>query len=576
MKKLRVENSEAGSSYQATDADSGVSRRAALKGAAFLGLGALGVSALGACAPGSSAGSSGSASTSAEGSWDKEVDVVVAGTGTAVIAAIAAAELGSKKVLLIDKDPGMFGGTSGTSGGGHSFALLSWSTDEGIKDTREDVLEYMKLSGDSRMSVAVQEAFVDTCDEYAHWVADLFGWSKWGHINQAFGDYYELYASSVANGFGHGSWYPFDAEGAPLMAPQQWPLYQGYVDSSENIELMMGTTAESLIVDDAGAVIGVIIKEGTSELRVKTSAVVLGTGGFEHNEDMRKFHLPFPYYRTNGSPNNTGDAHRMGAKVGAQLAFMDETFGCPHTYMKKDFVPGEFSYDQPGSDAFAPRGFPHSLMVNRKGRRFLDESTMYATATRAFGFYDTGTMEFVNIPGFWIADSQFAETFILPGNANMGENPDFVFSFDTLEELADGMGIEKEALLEEVASFNLHAAQGQDPLWHRGKPNSDSTLAMMGAYRLMEGATLPTSVLGTVEKPPFYCCRYVPGMMGGTRGGLHLNENAQVLSVDGAPIPGLYATGNCSSGVAAYWAGGATLGQGTVMAYLAAKHICGQ
>ncbi len=62
-------------------------------------------------------------------------------------------------------------------------------------------------------------------------------------------------------------------------------------------------------------------------------------------------------------------------------------------------------------------------------------------------------------------------------------------------------------------------------------------------------------------------------MMGGTRGGLHIDEHAQVLDVDGKAVPGLYATGNCSSGVAGYWAGGATLGQGSVMGYVAAKHI---
>jgi succinate dehydrogenase/fumarate reductase flavoprotein subunit len=557
--------------------DALLSRRDALKGAALAGLGVLGMGMLSACGPSDGDESSGGsgATTATDISWDKEVDVAVIGSGTVVIAAIAASELGSKSVLIAEKDPVVFGGTSSTSGGGHALALLSWNADEGISDTRENVVQYMKESGSNRMDSNVIEAFVDTCDEYAHWVADLFGWSKWGHINKAFGDYYELYKDALANGFGHGSWYPFDADGMPLMAPQQWPLYREYVDTHNNIELMMGTIGTSLITDANGAVVGVTVNDGSQDINVKATAVILGTGGFEHDETMRRLHLPFPYYRSNGSVNNTGDAQRMGAKIGARLAYMDETFGCPHIYMNKDFTPGEFSYDQAGSDAFAPRGFPHSIMVNRKGRRFHDEATMYATATRAFGVYDTGTMEFVNIPAFWIADSNFAETFILPGNANAGENPDFVFTFNSLEELADGMGIDKAALLDEVATFNQHAAQGSDPLWLRGKPNSDSTLAMMGAYRLVEGATLPTSCLGVVDKPPFYCCRYVPGMMGGTRGGLHFNENAQVLDVSGDPIPGLYATGNCSSGVAAYWAGGATLGQGTVMAYRAAKHISG-
>jgi succinate dehydrogenase/fumarate reductase flavoprotein subunit len=569
------------------ESDTAFSRRDMLKGAALAGLGVVGLGALAACAPsGSGAGSgagtgngAGSNATAASGgslptTWDKEVDVLVAGTGTAIAAIIAASELGSKKILVAEKDPAIFGGTSSTSGGGHAFALLSFGADEGISDTRSQVLEYMKGASDKRMDTKVQEAFVDTCDEYAHFILDTLGWSKWGHINKAFGDYYELLPGSLPDGFGHGSWYPFGADGMPLMAPQQWPVYKNYVDTHDNIELLMGTTVKSLIVD-GGAVVGAIANDGSKDLNIKATAVVLGTGGFEHNEEMRRLHLAFPYYRSNGFVNNMGDAQRMGARIGAQLAYMDRTFGCPYFVTTKDFTPDEFSYDQAGSDAFAPRGFPHSLMVNHKGRRFGDESAMYDTATRGFGTYDTGTDEFVNIPGYWIADSNFSATFTFPGTTESGTLPEFVHQFDTLEALADGMGIDKAALLEEVATFNQYAAQGSDPIWHRGKPNSDSTLAMMGAYRLAPGATLPTSVLGVVDKPPFYCMRYVPGMMGGTRGGLHINEHAQVLDVDGNPIGGLYATGNCSSGVAGYWAGGATLGQGTVLSYLAAKHICG-
>ena len=556
------------------EAKRGLTRRDALKGAAVAGLGILGAGALAGCAPQGGEGAQPgqqAAGTDAK-AWDKEVDVLVAGTGTAVHAAIACSEFGSGSILLVEKDPAMFGGTSATSGGGYALALLGFNEDEGIADTREQVLEYMKLVADGRMDEDVQAAFVDNADEFCQFVLKTHGWSKWGHINQAFGDYYELYAGSLPQAFGRGSWYPFDAEGKNLMAPDQWAVYREYVGAHDNIELVMGTSVESLVVE-GGAVAGAVLSDGT---KVKAGAVVLGTGGFEHNEDMRRFYLPFPYYRSNGSVNNTGDAQRMGAKVGAQLAYMDTVFGNPYFDTQKEWQPGAFRYDNAGSDAFAPRGFPHSLMVNHKGKRFCDESTMYDTMNRAFGTYDTGTMEYANIPGYWICDSAYTSTFLLPGYATPDALPEFVFKFDSLEELADGMGIDKEALQAEIAAFNENAAQGADPVWHRGeKAVSANTMAMMSALMTLPGATAPQSVLGTVDQPPFYCCRYVPGMMGGTRGGLHINENAQVLDVDGEPIGGLYATGNCSSGVAGYWAGGATLGQGSVMAYVAAKHITG-
>jgi succinate dehydrogenase/fumarate reductase flavoprotein subunit len=553
----------------------GLSRRSFLQGSALAAAGA--TLGLAACTPGEDGdtGSTNGGGSNTSVTWDKEVDVLVAGTGTVVHAAIACSELGSKTVLVVEKDPTVFGGASGISGGGHALALLSFNADEGIQDTREDVLAYMKLCGDSRMDESVQASFVDTCDEFAHWILDTHGWAKWGHVNRAFSDYYELYPGSLSGGFGHGSWYPFNDAGEMLRAPAQWSLYQEYLNTHDNTELMMGTTIERLITDSVGTVIGAVVNDSGKELNVKASAVILGTGGFEHNEEMRKFHLPFPYYRSNGSQNNTGDGQRAGTRIGAQLAYMDEVFGCPHFDTDPEFKPGVFRYDAPGSDAFSPRGLPHSVIVNRKGRRFTDEATMYATCNRAFGVYDTGTMEFVNIPGFWIADSVYAETFLLPGRVPASEPPEFVVKADSLEELADKLGIDKAGLLDEIAAFNANAAQGLDPVWHRGKPVSLDTLTMMGASMLLEGATLPTTVLGTVEKAPFYACRYVPGMMGGTRGGLKIDANAQVVDVDGKPIKGLYAAGNCSSGVAAYWAGGATVGQGAVLAYLAAKHICG-
>ncbi len=507
--------------------------------------------------------------------WDKEVDVLVAGTGTAVHAAIACSEFGAQSVLVLEKSANIFGGTASVSGGAYALTMLDYAEEEGIADTREDALAYMRLVGDGRMDENVQAAFVDNCNEFAHFVADTFGWSKWGHNNKAFGEYYEVYPSSLPDAFGRGSWYPFDSEGNSVGAAPQWSAYHEYLESHKNVELVMGVSVDSLVTDESGAVVGAALSDGT---RVKAGAVVLGTGGFEYNDEMRKLYLPFPHMCSNGMITNTGDAQRMGAKIGAELAYMDATFGCPYFVTTAEYDSNVFQSNPQGSDAFAPRSLAHTVIVNHKGRRFCDESAAYDPMNRAFASFDTGTMEYVNIPGYWIADSQYASTYLLPGYSTVDELPEYIFKFDTLEELADGMGIDKEALLEEIAIFNANAAQGIDPVWHRGeKAMALNTLDMMGPmFQLDPGAEPQTSVLGTVEQGPFYCVRYVPGMMGGTRGGLRINENAQVLRVGGEPISGLYATGCCSSGVTGYWAAGATLSAGAVMGYIAAKHIMGK
>ena len=540
--------------------EAAVTRRAMLAGGAAAGV-AL-ASSLGSVARASEAPA-----------WDKTVDVLIAGTGTVAHAAMACAEFGAPSILVVDKSDLMFGGTSALSGGGYALALLDYGDEEGIVDTREDVLTYMAAAGDRRRDAAVQEAYVDACNEFAHFVIDTHGWGRWGHINQAFGDYYGTYEGALPDGFGRGSWYPFDTEGNQLMAPAQWETYRAYLEAHPNVELVTGVAVESLVEQD-GAVVGAVLSDGT---RVGARAVVLGTGGFENNEKMRNLYLPFPYLRTNSMVTNTGDAQRMGAKIGAELAYMDTVYGCPNFVTSADFDPTVFQSEQMGSDAFFPRGLPHAIIVNRKGRRFGNESAMYDNMNRGFGTYDTGTQEYVNIPGFWIAGSRYASTFLMPGYSTLDALPEFVFTFDTLEELANAMGIDKEGLLDEVATFDANADQGIDPAWHRGElPVENNTLAMMGPRMQLPGTEVETSVLGTIGEGPYYCVRYVPGMMGGTCGGLHIDVNAQVLDVEGNTIPGLYAVGNCSSGVAGYWAGGATLGAGAVMGYLAAKHIMGK
>lgn len=542
----------------------GTTRRNAIVGTAVTGLGLMSATAL----------AHADEAKEVAQTWDKEVKVLVAGTGTAIYAAIACSEFGCDSILLVDKSENVFGGTSGVSGGTHALPLFSENGEPMSDEQRAAVLEYLDATGEGRMDTEVMEAFIDTSYEFGHFVLDTMNWT-WDEEPQ-FVSYYEYYPAGGADGPVTWSSEPFDAEGNPLNAQLEWAAYRAYVDEHPNIELLMGTAVESLVIDGTGAVVGAVLSDGTC---VKADAVVLGTGGFEHNAEMRRLYLPSPFYRTNSFPTNTGDGQRMGAKIGAQLAYMDAVFGCPYYVSQPEWSKDDdFVSDPTACDCITPRGFAHSVLVNHKGKRFCDEAASYDSMNRAFATYDTGTQEYVNIPGFWICDSAYTESFLLPGGGTPEDHADFVFKFDTLEELADGMGIDKESLIAEIASFNEYAAQGLDPVWHRGeKVESDGFLNMMYSYKALFAAdTAPEGTLGTIEQGPFYCVRYVPGMMGGTRGGLLINANAQVKNVDGEPIPGLYATGNCSSGVAAYFAAGATLAQGAVMAYRAAKHIMGK
>ncbi len=521
--------------------------------------------------------------------WDYEADAVVVGTGTAIIAAIAASEMNVGSIVVLEKSEFMFGGTSSLSGGGSALpGFLTDFADENNGDTREKCISYMMACGEDRMSEEVITSFVDHSQEYVDWIKATMNWSKFKHIG-IYNDYYFRYQDSIPGAIGRGCAQPFDMEGNQVSSAAQWQQYHDYVDSHDNITLLMGTAGDSLITDENGKVIGIVAKQGDKEIRIKANkGVVLGTGGFDYNEEMRKSYLPLPLYHSCCVTSNTGDAHRMGARLGAKLTMMDRYMGVPFPYANPVWNENDDrNYSILASSPMADWGmftkFPHSICVNRKGKRFGDEGSQYDVFCRAFNAYDNGLMKYENIPAFFIADAEYASRFTLPYYvAADGELPEYVFKFDSLEELADGMGIDKEGLLEQVSRFNQMVENKVDTEWHRGESIDHYNTMMFNVpwcavpgYDAAAELTDLTSTLGTISKAPFYCVRYVPGTCG-TRGGLAINGNAQVLNVDGEVIEGLYAAGAASAGVAGYWAGGACISQGCVMSYIAAKHMAGK
>ncbi|MDE8703937.1 FAD-binding protein, partial [Adlercreutzia equolifaciens] len=94
----------------------------------------------------------------------------------------------------------------------------------------------------------------------------------------------------------------------------------------------------------------------------------------------------------------------------------------------------------------------------------------------------------------------------------------------------------------EIEAFNANAAEGKDPVVHRGEKHLDiNTTGVMAGSR----TDIPNPVLAPLAAGPFYGTTYVPGSCS-TSGGLTINENAQVVNTAGEPIPNLYAVG-CAS-----------------------------
>ena len=170
-----------------------------------------------------------------------------------------------------------------------------------------------------------------------------------------------------------------------------------------------------------------------------------------------------------------------------------------------------------------------------------------------------------NIPAFYICDSTVADAEASTMRDEDGNICSWVaYQSDTLEGLLDQIPFRddyaRQTASKTLESYNAYAAEGRDPEFHRGE-----TLWDQG------GTSRPASCLAPIEQGPFYCVICEPYPMC-TKGGLKVNEKAEVLSVTGEVIPRLYASGN-NSGIGGpglfYNGAGGTLGPGFAFSYIA-------
>jgi 3-oxosteroid 1-dehydrogenase len=313
---------------------------------------------------------------------------------------------------------------------------------------------------------------------------------------------------------------------------------------------------------EGSRVTGVWVDHAGQRLLLRASrGVLLASGGFEHNERMRRQYqrAPIGTSWTVGSAGNTGDGIEAGHRLGAALELMDDAWWGP-------------SIPLPNNPYFclAERSLPGCIIVNAAGERFVNEAAPYVDAVHAM--YDNDTPEVPHIPAWLIADQTYRDRYLFAGRGPRQSlprrwyNAGAVYRAATLNELASHIGLPADKLGATVARFNLFAQSGHDEDFQRGDSMYDRYYG--------DPRNRPNPCLGPLRKPPFYAARIVPGDLG-TKGGLRTDERARVLRDDGTPIPGLYAAGNASASVMghSYAGAGATIGPAMTFGYIAALDL---
>ncbi len=532
-----------------------VSRREFVKGAAGVA-GVAAVGALASCVPLPPAAPA--APTPEPQKWDREADVVVLGTGIGATAALVAHDAGTK-VLVLEK-AAEFGGTTRITGGGVAVPNNYLMKQAGIAVTREKALTYLRRAAEGQASEELMAAFIDNANASAEWLRDRAGfvWQRSTSPTPGFADYYPYEGTVRAD------------HKVSILREDKVGAGGGLSKSlkeaidKRGIEVMLKTPGRRLITNAAGEVIGIIAESEGKEITIKARrAVIIGTGGFEHNREMVLHFLRAPIHAVNSRAECTGDGHLMAMAVGADLRNMNECFGLPFFKPVPDAYSGVADWQM-------YRGKPGAVTVNKHGERIGNESAAYDPAERAFYTYDTGTFEWRNIPSFCLFDSGYTKYYGLPGVA-VGAVPAWMTKADTLDALATALKINVAGLKSTMETFNKNARDGVDPLWHRGETDFDKWTAGD-----LKRSDIKNPCLAPLETPPYYGAAIWPGACS-TAGGLRANANAQVLNVWGKVIPRLYvisATMAAATGVAYPW-GGTPLGLSMTFGYVAGKHAAG-
>lgn len=527
-----------------------------------------------------------------------DCDVLVLGSGAAGLTAALAAHEAQARVRIIERGERV-GGTSAVSGGVIWIANNPRMQDAGMPDSREDALAYFRALDHGDLVDETLEAFVDKGPEALAFLEriealkvallagypdyyldrpgakpdggraldnDLFALTElgeWADRIFAIEEAKPMMLRETSLGGGSGVVTP--AELGRRLAAEERGFGQAMIGRllkaclARGIEPELGV-AVSTLTQHGGQVTGVTLDDG-SRIRAR-SGVIIATGGFDWEADLRQTFLRGPVTAPASPPTASGTGIKLAMAAGAKLGNMTQAWWAP-TLSAPDrrWASGE----QRAEPVLIERTVPHSLLVNRAGRRFCNEAANYSALAGAFHAFDPQSYDYPNLPAWLVFDAQYAARYPLATRLPPDPIPEWVASAPTLTGLATKIAIDPAALEATVARFNDHARAGHDPDFQRGFSAYDHFYG----DRKRIGAAV---TLGSVEQPPFYAARIELGLLG-TSGGPRTDGAARVLGHNGKPIPGLFGAGNaiaCPTG-GIYAGAGGTLGPAITFGYIAGR-----
>lgn len=415
--------------------------------------------------------------------------VVIGGGGAGFAAAITAKENGANVVLL--EKLATVGGNTLISGGEYAAPGNEIQKKENIEDSPELFSQDVQKAGGNKDLIDVLS---NNALDGANWLKEKVG-VEWLDSLMFFGGH------SVKR-----SLIPKGHSGTEIIGK--------YLNKAKELGVEVLTEHKvTEIISENGKISGVIAQTPNGETIVHAKSVVIASGGFGANDEMtNKFdkEIDDKILSTN-SPGATGDGIIMAEKLGANTVGMESI----QLYPICDVDTGKLLYV---GDTRLVGG---ALLVNKEGKRFVEELGTRREISLAIKS-QTGNV------GYLIWDEVSSEkTGTIVSHADEAKSlyeRGLLVKADTIEELAEHFGLNKEELLKTVENFNKNSKNNQDP---------EFNLRMLG---------------WTIEKAPFYMLKALPAVHH-TMGGIEINTNSEVLNKEGKVIPGLFAAGEVTGGI---------------------------
>lgn len=538
--------------------------------------------------------------------WDYTTDLLVAGSGAAGLgAAVAGADSGARVIVVESTDK--WGGTTFISGGGAWLPNNPVMQREKAVDSFEAALQYMEtVVGDvgPASSLARKRAFLNgvadpvlTLEKYGVvWIRtktypDYFSHKSGGSYGRALGvkafdikklkDWHDNTRHEEIISFPMNDDDFAELAGgiltikgakrvARIAARTARGLFAGrklrglgvalsgslmHIVRGQGTPVWLNSPVKKLLIDD-GVVVGAIVDRHGTEVRIQvTKGVFLGTGGFARNVEWRQRYHGIQGWSA-ATPGDDGSGIQIGIDVGADVSMMHLQWGVPVIPFLGD--------DSRGTLLIWERSMPHSLLVDQRGQRFVNESIPYVEFIQAVLDHNR---KVPSIPSWIITDRRHTRKYLnlasVVGIEKLKE-AGTVVEAPTLHGLAKMIDVPSESLLATVERFNEFARKGTDEDFHRGE-NAYENYYGDSSYR--------NHNLGELKEGPFRALKMMPGDIG-TKGGLLTDELARVLDQRGMPIEGLYAGGNTTASVMGqtYPGPGSTIGPALVFGFIAARH----